>query len=342
MSDGWLAAYAIERSSVLTPKEPIWWRLDVSIALGALLGLTYSAIDGYLDHTIGPRVSVPPRAIEVLHTIIDMFLPTFTGALLGVAVHTVRLRARVAEMQRQRADALSFDLHKIERDQAVWVTSASLLHELRNPLHALGLLLDEVIELQETEPAQRRRLLDRARAQIDRIAGELATLRALPASSKPDLPKVYIGEAIEEVLLAVRETAPWAGVHGPAHDGNIQALVNPAYLRIILENLLSNALDSTKELSSEPSPSGQADAVPEINVSLRTESGRCVVEVSDNGRGVSESMRPHLFEPLRTSKPDGMGLGLPISRALARAMGGDLSLSHAPGGATFRLELRVP
>jgi two-component system, NtrC family, C4-dicarboxylate transport sensor histidine kinase DctB len=325
------------------PRERIWWRLDVSVGVGVTLGLLYTVADAYLDRTIGLRVSTPPRLIEVLHTVIDLILPSVAGALLGVAVHYLRLRARLAEVERQRADALSLNLQKIEREQAVWVISASLLHELKNPLHALGLLLDEVIELQESEPVERRRLLERARAQSDRIAGELAALRSLPVSHKPELPLLGVVEQIQDALLAVTQTAPWAVVSGPPPDDALRAHVNPAYLRIILENLLTNALDSLKArplAAAEPIPAIAAGRPrPDIDIRLALEGTRCIVEVRDSGPGVPDAVREHVFEPLRTSKPDGMGLGLPISRALARAMGGDLTLAPGPGGAVFRLEL---
>lgn len=64
------------------------------------------------------------------------------------------------------------------------------------------------------------------------------------------------------------------------------------------------------------------------------------MRVVDDGPGVPAALRPRLFEPLRTTKPDGLGLGLPIARALARAMDGDLALEDADGaGVSFRLVL---
>lgn len=306
-------------------------RLEVSVSFGLVAGFVYTLLDGYLDHTFGAPLSAPARPIEVLHTILDFVLPTITGGLFGVAVHYVRLRAKMAELERQRADNLSFDLHKIERDQAVWVISASLLHELKNPVHALGLLLDEALETSRHDAEQQTRLLSRARAQVERIASELATLRALPGSARPDLPHIELTEVVESVVSAFVQRAPQIDVqwlHASREPMWVRA--NPAYVRIILENLLENSNDALAEL---------AVSAPRVRVDVVLHEGRSAIEVVDNGPGIDPDMRERLFEPLQSTKASGMGLGLAIARTLARAMGGDLVLSNTAQGAGFRLIL---
>lgn len=309
-------------------------RLQKSVLWGFAAGLSYTLIDGYLDHTVGVQVSPPVRPVEVLHAVIDFVLPAITGALLGVSVHYVKLRAKMAELEKQRADDLTGDLHKIERDQAVWVISASLLHELKNPLHALGLLLDEALETPHSEPEQQHRLLLRARAQVERITAELATLRALPSSTRPELPNIDVEELARAVIVAIAPRAPEVTLNCRTNDAReLVARANPAYVRIILENLLENAVEALDEVA----VAGERC----IDVSLGSEGSRCIIEVSDTGPGLDVETREHLFEPLNTTKPAGMGLGLSIARALARAMGGDLLLVDDTRGARFRLSLEA-
>lgn len=81
-----------------------------------------------------------------------------------------------------------------------------------------------------------------------------------------------------------------------------------------------------------------------ISISARSAGGDAVeIRVADSGPGVSEDRRDQIFEPLFTTKASGIGLGLPVSRSLARANGGELELvtpgEPAPGGATFGLTL---
>jgi signal transduction histidine kinase len=75
-----------------------------------------------------------------------------------------------------------------------------------------------------------------------------------------------------------------------------------------------------------------------IAVRLGVEANQAIVCVSDDGPPIPDETRAHLFEPLRSAKLHGLGLGLPIARALARAMRGDLTLD-SESGKLFRLEL---
>jgi C4-dicarboxylate-specific signal transduction histidine kinase len=75
-----------------------------------------------------------------------------------------------------------------------------------------------------------------------------------------------------------------------------------------------------------------------VTFSLARESDSAVVRICDTGPPLPTDLRASLFEPLRTCKTSGLGLGLPIARALARAMNGELSF-EAGDGKTFRLEL---
>jgi C4-dicarboxylate-specific signal transduction histidine kinase len=103
-------------------------------------------------------------------------------------------------------------------------------------------------------------------------------------------------------------------------------------LEIILHNLLSNALDAIGQ-------SARSDR--QILLTVRRAAGQVVVRVEDSGDGLKADIAPRLFEPFLTSKTDGMGLGLVLSRSLARLHGGDLQFE--PGarlnGACFVLSL---
>jgi signal transduction histidine kinase len=81
------------------------------------------------------------------------------------------------------------------------------------------------------------------------------------------------------------------------------------------------------------------DRNPRISVELSEERGAAQIRVSDNGPGVSASMRHALFQPFVSGKANGTGIGLALSRKIARAHGGDLVLERNGPGATFLLNL---
>jgi signal transduction histidine kinase len=77
-------------------------------------------------------------------------------------------------------------------------------------------------------------------------------------------------------------------------------------------------------------------------VTAGTRAGEAVVEVADDGPGLSVEAREHLFEPFFTTKPNGTGLGLPTSQRFVEAHGGHIEVDRAPqGGALFRVRLPI-
>lgn len=311
-----------------SPKAALLFRLDVGILVGVLLGAGYAAIDVYLEHHIGVPLARPDSPIEVVHSLIDFVLPIVCGGLFGVALHYLWLRQRIAELERQRADELSRRLGKIERNQAVWVLSASLLHELKTPLHALGLLLDELLELPEPMSEEQKTLLDRARAQTERLGQKVQTLRAVPSFRKLEEPSLRLGTTVRELAKPLMDEALGRSCDLEVSGEDPAVRAQPAYLKIIVENLVDNSLDALERCGGGT-----------VSLRIQTQGSHAVVTVSDNGPGLSEPARRDLFEPLATRKTGGLGLGLSTSRQLARAMGGELAFLETAAGACFQLTL---
>ena len=107
----------------------------------------------------------------------------------------------------------------------------------------------------------------------------------------------------------------------------MQVRAEPVRLEQVLVNLLQNALDA-------------AGRGGRIELSVVSEAEFCHLNVTDNGPGLSPEAEERLFQPFATTKPDGLGLGLVISRGIMRALGGDLSLRANDGGTEFTM--RIP
>lgn len=301
-------------------------RLFGWVAAGALVGLVYAVIDGFsearLEH--GTLTGVLARA----HVLVDRASPVIVGVMLGLAAYALLVQKELASAQAaaSRAEALRRSLLKVERDQAIWVLAATVLHELNNPLHALGLLLDE--HAVERDEGRRAELVERVRVQADRARHHLAVLRSLRGRGEPELEPVSLDELVRSLGEDVGELVKDEGIRvHAACEASVAARADATYVRTILENLIDNSLAVLR-----------AAGGGGISVRLTAEPGLAVVSVSDDGPALEAEAREHLFEPLRSTKTHGLGLGLPIARALARAMRGDLKLE---GGErkSFRLEL---
>lgn len=303
-------------------------RAFVYVALGLMGGALYGVLNTTLD-----MMSAQGRSLGMLssiHGVVDRVIPVLTGALVGVGIHYFHVRSALARAEALRAKSLHDRLHRVERDQAVWIVAAATLHEVNNPLHSLGLLLDEIALLGPAEESMREELLSSARANADRVRERLLALKVAADGARPQASSVALDAEVAQVvgemepLARLRQVALSADQRQPA-----QVQGDGLFLRIILENLLRNAIDAA------PDRDGHVD------VQVLTEGGDAVVRVSDDGPGVPAEVASNLFEPLSSHKAHGLGLGLSIARALARSMGGDLSLAERSGWSTSFL-LRLP
>jgi len=307
------------------PARPTDTRLLLYVGMGLLLGAVFVCFDVVAEARLANGTLT--GALAEAHAAIDHTLPILVGGLLGISAHYLRVRSElaVARDAASRAEALRERLQKVERDQAVWVLAASVLHELVNPLHALGLLVDELAL--SPAPDETRDLTTRARAQMDRALRELDLLRSMEKKSEPELGPLELHALLEGLASDIGSLASRTVAVRVLADGPVTAHADASYVRTILENLIGNSLHALADR-----PRGV------ITLRLSVVADRAVVLVTDDGPPLDAAVAATLFEPLRTTKSLGLGLGLPIAKALARTMRGDLTFAQT-AEKTFRLEL---
>ncbi|MGZ6062022.1 MAG: sensor histidine kinase [Polyangiales bacterium] len=301
--------------------------LGIYLLAGIGVGIGYAALNTLFD--VLDRAHRVFAGSSVLHLVVDRVLPVITGALLGAAIFAWRSRSRDASRAAVRADDLAARLRGVERDQAVWVVATAALHDLRNPLHSLGLLVDELSEV-PADDASRSALVERARVQIDRVRESVATMRRLADAANPVPVELSLSGLVREVVESQRASAR---AHEVTFSGEIEDDLrvrgDPLHLRIVLDAVLTNAIDVLRAHGGH------------VDVELAHGSGTAVLRISDDGPGIDPALSARLFEPLTTTKSTGLGLGLSIARALSRSGGGDLALVDRPGWKTT-FELRLP
>jgi two-component system C4-dicarboxylate transport sensor histidine kinase DctB len=221
--------------------------------------------------------------------------------------------------------------------------AAQQIHELRQPLFAIKGLGQLLLEKERVELDE---VLDFARHIVDqseRLTGLVSNLRQFTAPAPSGAKRrVEVGP----VLVRVTSLLDYRLRKGPTLRTQIAPnvpllAVLPHALEQILINLIANALDAVANV---PAP------VIQVRAQIVASDPRFVaIEVADNGSGVAKAVRPRLFETFFTTKGEeqGTGLGLAVSREVARGMGGDLVLLDEPGTwlepavTVFRLTLPV-
>jgi signal transduction histidine kinase len=155
----------------------------------------------------------------------------------------------------------------------------------------------------------------------------LVTDLLIVAGQKPGVRRhVEIGELVR---ARAQNLSPWAEARGVLLriEGDAVAEADPESLARAIDNLLRNAV--------EASPRGEA-----VCARVAAHEAEVQLEVEDRGAGVEPARATELFEPFFTTKPEGTGLGLALSRAIARTHGGEVVYHRYDGRTCFRLSLR--
>jgi PAS domain S-box-containing protein len=229
------------------------------------------------------------------------------------------------------------DLAYVTRLTMMGELAASLAHEINQPLAAIvtngsaGLrwLNQDPADLGEVRAAFSRIVRDGARAG-DVIRG----LRALAKKTGPELAKLDINDAIDEVLALTRSELQRHGVvlHTDLLAGDRSAFADRVQLQQVLMNLILNGIEAMKAVAGR-------QRILTIS-SEAAEPDGVLVAVADTGPGLDPDTADRIFEPFFTTKPQGLGMGLSICRSIVTAHGGRLWASpNAPYGTVFRFTM---
>jgi signal transduction histidine kinase len=212
---------------------------------------------------------------------------------------------------------------------------AGLAHEIRNPLHSIGINAAVVEQHAGAAPTPERRMavaesLSTIRAETQRLADLLNSYLGLVRADSSAGP-VDLGDACRRVSQLLAPAARKSEVEIVLEVPDAIKAVH-GFADRIQQALLNLALNAVQAM-----PHGGR-----VTLSVRPAGDSVRVTVADTGPGVPEEIRARIFEGGGTTKSGGTGLGLPLVRAIARSHGGSVSYSaSATGGAVFTLELPV-
>jgi two-component system sensor kinase FixL len=255
-----------------------------------------------------------------------MFILSVSGLALGATVDEWQETAR--ELRRRQGE-----LAKVSERATNGMIAAAMSHEISQPLAAIGTYVTSARRLLEAGTNGERALgaLRRAEGEAGRARAIVERLRDFVAKGEVAREALDLADIVAEVVAAQADGANERGVALTYHAGGPA----PAYGdRVALEqavaNLVLNAIEAV------PDREGR------VRVTLERREGWVAIQVEDNGPGVSPDIAERLFEPFETTKPRGMGLGLPLAREIALRHGGGLCFAAlSPRGACFRLEVAL-
>jgi C4-dicarboxylate-specific signal transduction histidine kinase len=213
--------------------------------------------------------------------------------------------------------------------------TASLAHEVNQPIAAavtdantcLRWLTRDQPDLEEARQAASRIVKDATRA------GEIISrIRLLFKKSTPQRELVDVNEVIREMTVLLRSEATQYSVSVRTELADLpQVMADRVQLQQVVMNLMTNGMDAMKDV----------DGTRELIIcSQQAEDGQLMVSVSDTGVGLPPQQADQIFNAFFTTKPQGTGMGLRISRSIVESHGGRLwSVDNSPRGASFHLTL---
>ena len=229
-------------------------------------------------------------------------------------------------------DALAAEAHKAQvahllRAATLGELSSALAHELNQPLAAIlsnAHAAQRLLARGTASPAELADILRDIVADDERAAAVIRRLRTLLKKGEPDPRPLDIRDVVGDVLALMAGDLTARGVSVDADLEPSPVCGDPVQLQQVMINLLLNAADAMTTTD--------ATARRLTVRSARVPGGLVRVCVADTGPGLPTGGGEKLFEPYHTTKPDGLGLGLSLSRSIVIAHGGRLWAEAAPGG----------
>lgn len=241
----------------------------------------------------------------------------------------IRIVARAFDAMAEELRARERALVRSERLAAVGQLAAGVAHEINNPVAIIrGYLKTMIPEARDEEQAKELAIVDQEAAACQRIVEDLLSYGRDPSLDREHLdPAELLRETVRR--FEATEVGAHVRVECSAERGDLEA--DGLRLRQVLDNLLTNAALLAGD-----------DTLVQVK-GRQTEEGGYRIEISDEGPGIPEGERLSVFEPFKTGRRGGTGLGLAVSRVIVRAHGGRIeALPHEGGGTVMRVDLPPP
>jgi signal transduction histidine kinase/PAS domain-containing protein len=262
--------------------------------------------------------------------------PAETRAL-EMATHLagIAIERKLAREERERLRQAQADLAHINRVTTMGELTASLAHEIKQPISAavinaktcLRLLGRTEPDLVEASEAATRLVKD-----VTRATDIISRINLLFKKGALQREFVAVNDLIREMIVMLRSEANRysISIRTELAEHLPTVMADRVQLQQVFMNLMLNGIDAMKEASGRS----------ELTIKSEADDGQVLISVSDTGAGLSPKQAEHIFRAFFTTKDNGTGMGLPISRSIIESHGGHLWAAGASGrGATFQFTL---
>lgn len=270
-----------------------------------------------------------------------MLVLSATGLIVGVVVSERARAMAAARAAEENVKALEAEAVQAARYNLVTGMASALAHEINQPMTAARALARSAQHLISVpgggDTARAANNLGDVIAQIDHAGAIVRRMRGFLRRGSPRLSTLDVRSVLEDAVTLARSAASERNVRivldvDPASP-QIQA--DHVQIQQVVLNLIHNGLDAIRE-------GGRGEGTIMIAARPVPATGRVEISVRDDGAGLSPEVAGRLFQPLTTSKPEGLGLGLSICASIVESHGGRIWLQDSRHGSTeFRFELPV-
>ncbi|HEY9182501.1 MAG TPA: ATP-binding protein, partial [Gammaproteobacteria bacterium] len=237
----------------------------------------------------------------------------------------------------QRTRALEVRLAHVGRFNLMGEMAAGIAHEINQPLSAIATYSQaakRLIQRPDLDTAMLTEICAKMDEQARRAGQVIDNLRKFIRKQDVDTQSLNVNRVIEDVMSLIEADARSEGipVRVDAGEGLPNVRADAVQLQQVLLNLTRNSVDAMR--------GGLGKERGIIIATERSESGGVRISVTDHGHGVSRQLGDHIFHPFVTTKHDGLGVGLAISKTIVQSCHGSLTYSDNPrGGSIFIVEL---
>ena len=333
LSEEWYRIYGFDPAEGATTWKDYCERIHPEDRL-KWKGIIERAITEKADYDQEFRIVLPNGKMRWIRTVGH---PVFsdTGELdqfVGSSTDITELKS--AEQEREKLRQLEADMAHINRVSMLGELTASLAHEIKQPIAAAITSANSCIRWLAQEPPN----IERARAAATRVdkdgtraAHIIDRLRSLYKKSAPEREWVDVNGVILEMLALLRgEANRYSIAISPELAAELpKVMADRVQLQQVFMNLIMNAIEAMEESGGDLTVKSEVDG-----------SAQLLFSVSDTGVGLPTDNADQIFSAFFTTKPQGSGMGLAISRSIVESHGGRLwATANSGQGATFHFSL---